>query len=245
MPSGARVVAHLDALATEPVVASPAVLWSGDDLFAVAKPPGLHVNETETSARASVVSVFGGRIHPVHRLDRQTSGVLLLARTPTAAAAAARMFEQRQVEKTYWAITNGEPDAARIEAPIGADRRRPRARAVRADGKPSCTEVTVLGSKDGVTGVEARPLTGRTHQVRVHLAYVDSPIVGDTLYGGPAASRLNGQVVRWPRIMLHAAILSFPWAGERVEVAAPLPEDFAGLDGLGLPHGAAGRSVEL
>ena len=233
----ARVVVHLDALDSPESSdeKSLPVLWRGDDLVAVNKPPGLHVNETETSARASVVSVFRGPVFVVHRLDRETSGVLLLARTPAAAAAAGAMFEQRQVEKTYWALTARPPDVDRVDAPIGSDRRRPRARAVRADGKPSCTELRVLGHAEGLAAVEARPVTGRTHQVRVHLAHAGSPILGDTLYGGPAASRWAQRVVRWPRVMLHAVALAFSWSGERVQTGAPLPDDFVGFDALGLP----------
>lgn len=223
-------------------------------MFAVDKPPGLHVNETETSARASVVSAFGGRAHPVHRLDRDTSGVLLLARSNTAAAAASKLFERRAVEKTYWAVVHGASVPSRIEAPIGLDRRRPRARAVRDDGKPACTEVTPLGhgaagpatgfvGEAELAGLEVRPLTGRTHQIRVHLSHAGCPIVGDVLYGGPAASRWRGQVVRWPRIMLHAVRLSFRWDGIDVELTAARPADFAPFGDLGLPSSWTDRTL--
>ena len=234
VPAGARIVAHLDA-ESRPDPQPPPVLWRGGELFAISKPPGLHVNETETSARASVVSSFEGTVHPVHRLDRGTSGVLLLARTPAAAAEAAKLFEQRAVDKQYLAVTLGRPTLARIDAPLGQDRRRPRARSVRADGKPACTELEVLGTADGLAAVQARPITGRTHQVRVHLAHASAPIAGDLLYGGPAASRLGPDVIRWPRVMLHAAALRFSWEGQTVSLAAPPPADFDGLEVLGLP----------
>ena len=243
--AGARVVAHLEPPPQAPLHGEAlTVLWEADDLVAVNKPPGLHVNETETSAEQSVVSSFGGRVYVVHRLDRGTSGVLLVARTPTAAAMAGRLFEMRQVEKTYWAITLGAPSKLRVDAPLGVDRRRPRARAVRTDGKQSCTEFEVLGQQHGLAGVRARPRTGRTHQIRVHLAHASSPIVGDLLYGGPAASRVGDAIVQWPRVMLHAARLSFSWAGRAVDVTAPTPDDFLGYESLGLPASVEARSVE-
>ena len=233
---GARVVAHLESSApTESAPPGMPVLWRANGLLAIAKPPGLHVNETETTARASVVSAFQGAVFPVHRLDRDTSGVLLIAQTPGAAAAAAQLFEQRKVAKTYLAVTFGVPDTTRVDAAIGQDRRRPRAKAVRSDGKSACTEVRVLAEAEGLAGIEARPITGRTHQVRVHLAHASSPIAGDLLYGGPAASRFGNRVIRWPRVMLHASALSFEWEGEPVSVTAPLPSDFEGLNELGLP----------
>ncbi len=235
VPTGARIVAHLDTEAGSTPQPPPPVLWQGGDLFAIAKPPGLHVNETETSALASVVSSFEGPVHPVHRLDRYTSGVLLLARTAAAAAEAAKLFERRAVDKHYWAVTLGRPTSTRIDAALGQDRRRPRARAVRADGKPACTELEVLGVADGLAAVRARPITGRTHQVRVHLAHASAPIAGDLLYGGPAASRLGTDVIRWPRVMLHAAALRFSWEGQTVSLTAALPADFEGLETLGLP----------
>ena len=243
VPPGARLVVHL-APTDDGKARRPEIVWRGGDLLAVAKPPGLHVNETETSSRASVVSAFDGRVHPVHRLDRDTSGLLLLARTPTAAAAAASLFEQRAVKKTYWAITQGIPKLDTVEAPIGADRRRPRARSVRPDGKTACTELRRLGQVAGLGAVEALPLTGRTHQVRVHLAHASSPIVGDLLYGGPAASRWQGRVVRWPRVMLHAAGLAFQWEGEEVQLISDVPGDFVPFVGLGLPSPQSGRRLE-
>ncbi|MEM7678074.1 MAG: RluA family pseudouridine synthase [Myxococcota bacterium] len=243
MMAGTRVVVHAEAELAR--AEAPSILWQSADLVALAKPPGLHVNETETSARASVVSSWPGDLYVVHRLDRDTSGVLLAARTASAAAAAARLFERRQIEKTYWTVTVGVPAQTHIDAPLGADRRRPRARAGRADGqgKASQTELRVLGEHAGLAGVEAKPRTGRTHQIRVHLAYVGCPIAGDLLYGGPAASRLNGEVVRWPRYMLHAASLAFEWEGQRICINAPPPEDFGGLDVLGLPGSSPPRSL--
>ncbi len=225
---------------------APAVLWRAGDLFAVRKPPGLHVNETETSSRTSLVSLFDGPVFPVHRLDRDTSGVLLLASTSAAASEAAALFAARQVVKIYWAVARGTPTQTRIDAPIGLDRRRPRARAIRQDGKASITEVEVLGSLGSggdLVGIEARPLTGRTHQVRVHLAYVGSPIAGDLLYGGPAASRVQGEIVRWPRVMLHAAALGFRWRGQDVWLTAPRPDDFGMAQRLGLPEEALPRNL--
>ena len=214
--AGARVVAHLDFARSAPKTALD-VLWSAGDLFAIAKPPGLHVNETETSAEASVVSTLRseekGAVHPVHRLDRDTSGVLLVAKTAGAAAEAAALFEQRAVHKTYWAIVTGTPTLSRIDAAIGPDRRRPRARAVRDDGKSARTDVCVIRTRDGLSVVRAHPITGRTHQVRVHLAFASSPILGDLLYGGPAASRVDGRVIRWSRVMLHAAEIAVSLAG--------------------------------
>ena len=109
--------------------------------------------------------------------------------------------------------------------------------------KSACTDLQVLAEVDGVAAVEARPLTGRTHQVRVHMAHAGAPIAGDLLYGGPAASRLEDEVIRWPRVMLHAAGLALRWNRTHVVISSPVPEDFAALARFGLQHGTVSLSL--
>jgi len=150
-----------------------------------------------------------------HRLDRDTSGCLVLGRHHRALRRLGRLFAAGRVDKTYWAVVEGGPPEAqgRIDLPLG---RRNRQRGwwmkVDPDGLPSTTEYRVLGRADPLTWLELRPLTGRTHQLRVHAAHatgLGAPIVGDRLYGRPDR-----------RLMLHAEALAFthPHTGARVQL---------------------------
>ena len=169
----------------------------------------------------------------VHRLDKDTSGVVLIARTPAMYAHLATAFERRQVRKRYLLIARGTPDPprGRIDAPIGRHPMHRTRMAVARRGRPAVTDYRVLVSSSGRALVEAAPVTGRTHQIRVHMAAVGHPIVGDATYGGPAAGI--------ERMMLHAWTLRFADdAGDRWLAAAAPPEDFqrAAADlGLTLP----------
>ena len=155
----------------------------------------------------------------VHRLDKDTSGVLVIARTPAMYAHLARAFERREVEKRYLLITRGTPDPprGRIDAPVGRHPTQRTRMAVARRGRPAITGYRVLDSSGGAALVEARPTTGRTHQIRVHLAAIGHPILGDATYGGPAGAR----------VMLHAWTLRFADdAGGRWLAAAAPPDDF-------------------
>lgn len=234
LQAGARVVVHLEEEAP-PQLAVPGVIFEDERLLVIDKPPGIHVNLTETTAREALVEVLRQKgVHPVHRIDKDTSGVLLLAKDAETAAQLGAAFAERRVEKTYAAVVAGYVADGEIDQPIGPDRRRPRARAVTPGGKPARTRVTTLSTVDGVSAIRAEPVTGRTHQIRVHLAHAGAPLVGDTLYGGPAAVRLGAEVLRPGRALLHACRLVLVWAGERRAFEAPLPEDLARLVPLGL-----------
>lgn len=161
----------------------------------------------------------------VHRLDKDTSGVLIVAKNAEARLALQAQFQARQVEKVYLALVYGVPStpAGVIEAPIGRDPRQRKRMAVVRDGKPARTEFTVQERFTESALLEVRPKTGRTHQIRVHLAFIGHPVVGDSVYG----RRKRG--IPCPRQFLHAARIAFihPVTGRPVECTAPLPEDLA------------------
>ena len=169
----------------------------------------------------------------VHRLDKDTSGVVVITRTQAMYAHLTQAFEHRKVRKQYLLIVRGTPDPprGRIDAPIGRHPTHRTRMAVARRGRPAVTDYRVLYRSGGTTLVEANPTTGRTHQIRVHLAAIGHPIVGDATYGGPASSL--------ERMMLHAWTLRFgDDAGGRWLAAAPPPEDFqraAATLGLRLP----------
>jgi len=176
---------------------------------------------------------LGGEAHRpgiVHRLDLETSGVMVVARTERAHAALALAFKERRVEKEYRAFVDGNPafDDDEIDLPLGRDLVHPTRMAVRFDGgRPAQTAVTVLRRFRAAAEVACRPRTGRTHQIRVHLASRGHPLLGDTMYG---AARGGATVA--PRLMLHAWRLVFPHpvTGAPVAVEAPLPADFREID---------------
>ena len=213
------------------------VLYEDDQLIALNKPAGL----SSQGARGGVNSledllvVFarsnGKRPHLVHRLDRDTSGVILAARTKPAAAFLGKRIAARQIRKSYLAIvTPGAPDPASgtIEVPL---RRVERGREVfmqvcppdHPDAETALSRYRTLSSSPQAALLSVSPHTGRMHQIRVHLAHLGRPIAGDPRYGG--ALVLGGEAV--PRLMLHAQSLSFahPSGGERRIIAEP-PADF-------------------
>ncbi len=210
------------------------ILHEDQDVVAVNKPAGITVHAgagrdsgTLVNAllhRFGALSSLGGELRPgiVHRLDRQTSGVLLVARSDDAHSRLAEQFKGRTVEKTYLALVHGtvESERGRISAPIARDlKRRRRMTARRRSGREALTEYRVLRRLAGYTLLEVTLHTGRTHQVRVHLASLGHPVVGDTLYG--ASRGVLG------RNFLHAARIAFrhPRTGQRLEISAPLPNE--------------------
>jgi 23S rRNA pseudouridine1911/1915/1917 synthase len=174
----------------------------------------------------SLGSVAGvGRPGIVHRLDRDTSGLLVVAKTDAAQASLMQQFGERSVEKTYLALVRGAAPAARgrIEAPVGRDPRDRQRMAVVAAGREAVTDYEAVGSGGGYALLQLHPRTGRTHQLRAHLSYLGLPIAGDLRYGGgvgPGGLR---------RQFLHAAGLAFsrPSDGARVETWSALPDDLA------------------
>ena len=207
------------------------LLFADEHLVAVDKPAGVPAQPTLTSDRGTlpviVSALLGGEVTLVHRLDRETSGVTVLARTKVAAAALAEAFRTGTPEKTYLALCARAPSPAegRLEAAIGTDPRRAGLRQVSAGGDAAATRYRTLatGEAFGTALVEARPETGRTHQIRVHLAHLGAPLLGDPKYGGP---RMVGSV-SVPRVMLHARRLELPHpiTGAPMVFEAPVPAD--------------------
>ena len=159
----------------------------------------------------------------VHRLDRDTSGVVILAKNPETQTMLRKQFQDRKTHKTYYAIVEGTPKLpeAMIDLPINRNLNRPTTFEVNQNGKPSQTYYKVLESKNGKSLLELKPTTGRTHQLRVHLKYLSTPILGDPVNGDEKAA---------PRLMLHAGSLEITIPGKqgntRQTFTSPLPPEF-------------------
>lgn len=241
---GARIAVSLPARVESPevVVGASRILYEDEDLLVVDKPAGLAMHANLDPGRPHLVGLLEALLRDrdgapgylgIHqRLDRDTSGVVLLARSLRANPGLARQFEGRTVRKTYHALAVRPPGPlprAWVERrPLGAPLRRGGAVAVlRTGGSPAETEFEVLQAAAGGLLVQARPRTGRKHQVRAHLAASGMPLLGDVLYGGPA--RLGPHAVGRP--MLHAARLELrhPVTGAPLALEAPWPEDLAAL----------------
>lgn len=208
------------------------VLYEDDDVIVVNKPSGLLTHakgglSTEPTVAEIIrpkTSFASDTDRPgiVHRLDRDTSGILIIAKTADAAAHLQRQFAQRTAKKTYLAVTDGVPKlaAAKIDLPIGRNPSTPSTFRVDPNGKPAQTTYRVLAATDNQALIELNPTTGRTHQLRVHMAYLNAPILGDRVYGKPNASRL----------MLHAHQLEITLpSGERKTFEAAVPSVFTEL----------------
>ena len=215
------------------------VVYEDDDVIVIDKPAGLvvHPGAGNTSgtlvhglvARFPEIAAVGDPARPgiVHRLDKGTSGLLLVARSPTAYTALVAQMASRSVERRYDALAWGQPKPATgvIDAPVGRSTRDPTRMTVSSRGRAARTHYrvhTVYRSPALVSLLECRLETGRTHQVRVHLAAIHHPIVGDARYGG------RREPLHAPRPMLHARALAFvhPSTGARIALEAPLPGDF-------------------
>lgn len=204
----------------------PAELHVDDCLIAIDKPAGLLAVPGRGADKADCASARVQAAHPdalvVHRLDMATSGLLLFARGPAVQRQLSRAFATRAVDKRYLALVHGllADDAGEIALPLGPDwPNRPRQQVMSPGGKPALTRWRVLGrdAHCGLTRVELQPVTGRTHQLRVHLAAIGHAIVGDALYAAGES--------RAPRLMLHAWTLALdhPRDGRRVNFEAPPP----------------------
>lgn len=229
-----------------------AVLHEDPALLVIDKPPDLVVHPGNGRRDGTLVnglawryrelSDIGGRLRPgiVHRLDRDTSGVMVVAKTNRAHFALATQFQDRTTEKEYLAVVEGEPelDADEIDAPLAKSRTDPmRVLVDRSSGKPSMTRYEVLRRFRGFALLSCRPRTGRTHQIRVHLQLIGHPIVADPLYGrrtrlklsdlGACAPGSARERVLLDRQALHAHRLAFfhPLDGGRREFTADLPRD--------------------
>lgn len=222
---------------------TPTILFENEDLIAVDKPEGLAVIPERTRAAPCLLEILAARdssarLYVVHRIDKDVSGVLLVAKSAQVHRELNRLFETRQVRKTYIGVVHGRIAASsgRIAASIrqfgssrmGVDPR---------GGKPSVTTYRVTERRGSFTHVAIHPITGRRHQIRVHFYHLGHPIVGDPRYGDPETQRA------YPRLLLHARSISFRLGkGRPVRITASLPASFTDLAGrLGQVEGAGIR----
>ena len=230
--------ADLAPLRAEPEDLTLKILYQDDDVVVVDKPAGMVVHAGAGHAHGTLVNAllhhFGtlsginGDLRPgiVHRLDRETSGAIVVARTDKAHQSLAIQFQLRKIEKIYLALAHGhlKPPQGRVSKPIARDPvRRTRMTTQLASGRTALTEYKTLETFDRFSYLEVRIGTGRTHQIRVHLASLRHPIYGDRLYGAPAAPL--------KRFFLHAHRLAFdsPSSGRRISVESPLALELAAL----------------
>jgi 23S rRNA pseudouridine1911/1915/1917 synthase len=211
----------------------PAIAWQDEHLAVIDKPAGLVVHPGAGRSAGTLVDALAGLVaggpdpaRPgiVHRLDRDTSGLLVVARSDEGHERLSKLVKERQLERTYLALVRGRPASrsGRIEAPIGRDREDPTRRSIATDTpREAITHFDVLETHGENSLLRVTLETGRTHQIRVHLAAIELPVVGDRVYGvtDPALHRQ----------FLHATRLAFPhpFTGERVEVESPLPPELA------------------
>lgn len=213
------------------------IIFENDDLMVVNKPAGMVVHPAAGHSQGTLVHAalahapemegIGGEQRPgvVHRLDKNTSGLILLAKNDHTHHVLQEQFRQRKVHKVYLALVDGQPPspAGRIEAAIGRDQSERKQMAVVSDlkGRAAISDYRTLSKYAAHTLLEVQPLTGRTHQIRLHLAFIGCPVVGDTIYGKRHAS------LPLDRHFLHAARLTILLPGEKETrtFEAPLPPE--------------------
>jgi 23S rRNA pseudouridine1911/1915/1917 synthase len=239
------------------------VLRVDDDFVIVNKPAGMVVHAGAGHARGTLVNALlhrlgklseaGGALRPgiVHRLDRETSGAMVVARNDKAHEHLSEQFRSRNVRKIYVALVHGKMphDSGTITLPISRDpNRRTRMTARAKKGRHARTDWRAIARLDGYTLVELALHTGRTHQIRAHFSAIGHPVVGDTLYGAPRIIRAGKRTLPLlERNFLHAARIGFshPSSGDWVEVRAPLPQDLrVYFDQLGATLGWSAAEIE-
>ena len=209
------------------------IIYEDDDLLVIDKPAGLAIHPAPGHPSHTLVNAILSHVPDlpesddslrpgiVHRLDKDASGVMVVAKNSVAQANLIDQFKARSVVKAYLALVKGQltPDDGVIEAPIGRDPRNRKRMAVVAKGREARTQYHVIKYIGNYTLVEVRPETGRTHQIRVHFSAIGYPIVGDSVYGVKSA--------QIPRLFLHACCLGFklPSTGEYVEFTSDLPPE--------------------
>jgi len=192
------------------------IIYEDDNVLVIDKPAGLLSMAKGEWTEEPTLEDYGLL---VHRLDRDTSGVVILAKNEAAQSYLRKQFQERKAHKTYYAIVEGRPKLpeAKIDLPIERSIKSPTTFIVSPSGKPSITFYKVTKSNDKYSLLELKPITGRTHQLRVHLKYLGHPILGDKVYGSQKA----------PRLFLHATSLEITLpGGERKTFTSPLPEEF-------------------
>lgn len=232
----------------------PKVLYENSELLVIDKPAGMVVNRAESvrgetvqdwvetyftseesKPTSEVSSDFKSRSGVVHRIDKETSGVLVIAKTPEAFGELQRQFKEREVEKKYVALVHGrvEPAEGVITANVGRLPWNRERFGVLPGGREAETKYKVLsiknqvlrGKREELSLLELHPKTGRTHQIRVHLKSINHPILGDEFYAGRKTARADR---RWsPRLFLHASEILFtdPLSGQKINVKSELPQD--------------------
>ena len=225
-----------------PVAIPLSVIFEDDELIVIDKASGMVVHPGDGTGEDTLVHALlhhcPGSLCPVgapdrpgivHRLDKETSGVMVVAKTEKAYHSLVAQFSQRTTGKVYHALVAGHPhpDKGEVSLPIG---RHPKVRVkmavVEKGGKPAHTQWKTLSSyREKFALIECRISTGRTHQIRVHLSSLNHPIAGDSVYGYKAS---KNQGYHFPRVMLHAQFLSFihPQSGDELSFSAPVPKDF-------------------
>lgn len=215
------------------------IIYEDSDIVVVDKPAGMVVHPARGHPNGTLVNALlahcpdlagiGGELRPgiVHRLDKDTSGLLIVAKNDAAHHHLQAQFQAHLVHKTYLALVEGVPEAAHgvIDAPIGRDPQHRQRMAIATGSsrgrREARTEYWIVEHFSQHALVEAEPVTGRTHQIRIHLAFIGHPIVGDRVYG------FRKQRLPLPRQFLHAARIAFtlPGSGQPVEFTSPLPDD--------------------
>ena len=227
----------IESLVPEPIPLD--VVFEDADVIVLNKPAGMVVHPAPGHATGTLVNALlahapemslNGSNRPgiVHRLDKDTSGLMVVAKTDRARNALVAQWNDRTVRKGYVALVNGrvEPNEGTIDAPIGRDREQRQRMAVTAKGKPAVTHFTVRERFARSTLLDVEIETGRTHQIRVHLAFIGHPVAGDQVYNPAKGRGRAGQEVRVPRQFLHAARLGFRLPdGRAVAFEAALPPD--------------------
>jgi 23S rRNA pseudouridine1911/1915/1917 synthase len=219
-----------------PTVLEPRIVFEDEHLVVVDKPIGLITHSAPGSPGPSLASVLAARglagggeeERPgiVHRLDKETSGLLVVARDDETLTALQRMMRKREIDREYVALVHGRPPsvAGRIEAPIGRDPGNRTRRAVDGIGpRPAITHFELVEAFPDYTLESVHLETGRTHQIRVHFAAIGHPVVGDPLYG-PSSSDTLG--LKHQALHAHRLVFDHPVTGERIDVTSPLPDEF-------------------
>ena len=221
-----------EAIEIDETVPLPQVLWEDDDLLIINKPSGITVHAAALTGNGVTVEKMvarylgGGAFHPVNRLDRGVSGIMVVAKNAHAHARTMALLHTDDFRREYRGICCGVPSpaAGKIDLPIGRDNSSAVKRKIDRDGQPSLTEYEVLQSCSEGALLRLRPITGRTHQLRLHMAAIGHPLLGDWLYGTehPALPR---------RVALHSyeLWLTHPITGEKLHITAPLPQEIKQL----------------
>lgn len=232
------------ALTPEPIPLT--IVFEDEDILVVDKPAGMLVYPNRAIRSGTLMNALCAHLHRtapglrpglIHRLDRHTSGLLVVAKHERAHRTLAKHFHQRMVTKKYLALVHGrlDADAMDISLPIGWVAEAYPHWQIVEEGREAITRVRVLEQLSEFTFVEAEPRTGRTHQIRIHLAAIGHPVVGDALYGKQQHEAFLNMIeergIRFDRHFLHAASLEFrhPRSGEWIRCTSPLPDDLVRL----------------